>query len=159
METIYEDVDREIPNQHEFRFHQIEKVKSDFLLIIVKRRKLYKNYKKASSTIDWLETSCFIAGATVASIGSVGVVTNVISLPISAICFMLGLTGKIVVPRLRKKAKKHHKILLQTNSSLNSINSLISRAINDEHISASEFELVMKEYGHSQESEMTADSS
>lgn len=148
-----------IPEQDEFRFEQIEKLKSDLELDIEKRKKLYKNYKKASSTIDWLETSFFIAGATIASIGAGGVITNVVSLPIAVICTMLGLTGKIVVPRLRKKAKKHQRILLKTNSSLNSINCLISRAIYNEHISASEFELIMNEYNQSQVSEMTADSS
>jgi hypothetical protein len=83
---------------------------------------------------------------TISSIGTASVIGNVITIPVSVNCTILGLTGKIIVPKLKKKAKKHQIKMNQSYITLNQINNLISRAITNEHISASEFELMMNEY-------------
>jgi hypothetical protein len=110
---------------------------------IIKREKLYK---KASQVLNGSEIMMFITSQTIASIGAASVIGNVITIPVSVICTILGLTGKIIVPNLKKKAKKHQIKMNQSDITLNQINNLISRAITNEHISASEFELMMNEY-------------
>jgi mannose/fructose/N-acetylgalactosamine-specific phosphotransferase system component IIC len=115
-------------------------------LKIVKHEKLYKNYKKASQVLNGSEIMMFITSLTIASTGAASVIGNVINIPVSVICTILGLTGKIIVPKLKKKAKKHHIKMNQSDITLNQINNIISRAITNEHISVSEFELMMNEY-------------
>ena len=127
----------------QFRLEKIQDKITELELNIEKRKKLNKNYKKASQILHGCEIGMYITSVTVASIGAATVIGNVISIPISAICTVLGLTGKIVVPKLMKKQKKHLEILNNKKTCLNNINNLLSRALDNGSISKSEFELMI----------------
>ena len=146
METIYEDVDGEIPNQDEFRYEEIERMKCDVEKEIRKRKILGRNYKKASNTLDGLETTFFVLGITFASVGVGGVITAAISLPLAVLSGALGLTGKLILPKLRRKVKKHERIVENNQIKLARINNLISKSIVNGEISASEFSLIISEF-------------
>lgn len=110
------------------------------------RNGLYKKYKRALNVVDGLDTALLTSSVSIAVIGALGVVTNVVSIPISAVLGVLGGAGKIVNRRLLRKVKKHCEIAKVAESKLNTIANHVSKALKDGSISDEEFKLILDEF-------------
>ena len=64
---------------------------------------------------------------------------------------VLSIIGKYASKKLLLKAQKHEKITVLIEAKLNSISTLISKALNDGNISDREFSLIMDEFSRFQE--------
>ena len=84
--------------------------------------------------------STIIAAPTVVVLESLALCTGVLSM-----------VGKYASKKLTLKAQKHEKIKVLVEAKLNSISTLISKALNDGNISDQEFSLIMSEFSKFQE--------
>ena len=86
---------------------------------------------------------------------SIGLASTGIGMPVSVVlastCLLLGI-GSAVIHGTRKifdsKAKKHDKIKTLAESKLDTISGLVSKAIEDSHISHQVYQLILKEVKH-----------
>ena len=76
-------------------------------------------------------------------------------MPISIVLALTGLflgIGSAVIHKTQKvfdsKAKKHDKIKILAESKLNTISGIVSKSIEDSHISHQEYQLILKEVEH-----------
>ena len=114
-----------------------------------------KKHKKVCTTLNYIE-HFFILASTITGCVSIPAFSSLIGIPIGIKSSAIGLkicaiaAGiKTYESTIKKKKKKHDKIVLLGNSKLNSIEVLISKALIDSVISNDEFVLinnVLKEY-------------
>ena len=119
-----------------------------------------KKHKKVCTTLNYTEhyiifASAFTACNSISSFASfpgipIGITSSAIGLKICGITAGIRKYNSII----KKKQKKHDKIVLLAKSKLNSIEVLISKALIDSSISYNKFVLindVLKEYGNMKE--------
>ena len=107
-----------------------------------------KKYKKVCTTLNYVE-NFLILGSTIAGCVSISAFASLVGIPIGITSFAIGLkifatTAGIKKYKLiiKKKKKKHDKIVLLAKSKLNSIEVLISKALIDSVINYDEFVLI-----------------
>ena len=136
---------------HGFRLQKINEVQKEIQMGKNNREKTYKKYKKVIKTFSITETITELVGVASGSVGIAalaGGVTVPIGLVLEGLAIVCGggsLLTKYVNSKLRPKAKKHEDIRILAESKLNTINELISRAIEDGNIDEEEFKLVLNE--------------
>ena len=136
---------------HGFRLQKINEVQKEIQMEKNNREKTYKKYKKVIKTFLITETITELVGVASGSVGIAalaGGVTVPIGLVLEGLAIGCGggsLLTKYVNSKLRPKAKKHEDIRILAESKLNTINELISRAIEDGNIDEEEFKLVLNE--------------
>jgi hypothetical protein len=133
------------PSGHVFRLHTICELQKTLETERDFRAGIYKKYKRSLNAVDGVDTVLLTYSVAIAVIGALGVVTNVVSIPISAVLGILGETGKIVNRRLQRKLKKHCAIMKVAESKLNTISNHVSKALKDGSISDEEFKLILDE--------------
>ena len=137
----------------EFRLKNIDETRNYLTQEINRNELISKNHKKICTTLNYIEhfltvgstiTGCFSRSAFSSLVGiPVGITSSAIGLKICAITAGIKKCKSIV----KKKRKKHDKIVLLIKSKLNSIGVLISKALIDLNISHDELVLiVLKEY-------------
>ena len=139
----------------EFRFKNIDKTKYYFLEDIKQNELMSRKYKKLCTTLNYIEhflilastiTGCISISAFASLLGiPIGITSSAIGLKICAITAGIKKYKSII----KKKKKKHDKIVLLAKSKLNSIEVLISKALIDSNISYDQFVLinnVLKEF-------------
>ena len=144
----------------EFRFKNIDKTRDYFLEEIKQNELMSRKHKKVCITLNYIEhflilastiTGCISISAFVSLLGiPIGITNSAIGLKICAITVGIKKFKSII----KKKKKKHDKIVLLAKSKLNSIEVLISKALIDSVISHDEFVLinnVLKEYNEMKE--------
>ena len=114
-----------------------------------------KKHKNVCITLNYIEyflilsstiTGCISISAFASLVGiPIGITSSAIGLKICAITAAI----KKYKPIIKKKKKKHDKIVLLAKSKLNSIEVLISKALIDSVISHDEF--ILKEYNEMKE--------
>ena len=119
-----------------------------------------RKHKKVCTTLNYIEHFLILASTITGSI-SISAFTSLIGIPIGITSSGIGLkicaiTAGIKTCKsiIKKKKKKHDKILLLAKSKLNSIEVLISEALIDSVISHGEFVLidnVLKDYNKMKE--------
>ena len=139
----------------EFRLKNIDETRNYFLEEIKQNELMRKKHKKVCTTISYIEHFLFLA-FTITGCVSISVFASLIGIPIripsSAIAVRIcAITAGIKNYKtiIKKKKKKHDKIVLLPKSKLNSIEALISKALINSFISHDEFVLinnVLKEY-------------
>lgn len=119
-----------------------------------KREKLAKQFKRRATATTISDTSV-IAAITALEVASIATLTSGVGLPISIVLASTGLLlglGSAVIHKTQKifesKAKKHDKIKTLAESKLDSISSLVSKAIEDAHISHKEYQFILHEIEH-----------
>ena len=138
-------------NVHVFRLQKINEVQKEIRIEKNNREKTYKKYKKVIKTFSYTETITELVGVAAGSVGIaalVGGVTTPIGLLLEGIAIVCGggtLITKYVNSKLRSKVKKHEDIRILAESKLNTINDIISCAIEDGNIDEEEFKLVLNE--------------
>ena len=119
-----------------------------------------KKHKKVCTTLNYIEDILILASIITRCI-SISAFTSLISVPIGITSSAFGLKicamtagSKKYKSIIKKKKKKHDKIVLLAKSKLNNKEILISKALNDSVVSHDEFVLisnVLKEYNEMKE--------
>ena len=139
----------------EFRLKNIDETRNYFLEEIKQTELMSRKHKKVCTTLNYIEhflilastiTGCILISAFASLLGiPIGITSSAIGLKICAITARIKKYKSII----KKKKKKHDKIVLLAKSKLNSIEVLISKDLIDSVISYDEFVLannVLKEY-------------
>ena len=132
----------------EFRLNNIDEARNYFLEEIEKNEFMSRKHKKVCRTLNYIEhflilaatTIGFISISTFASLLGIllGITSSAIGLKICAITAGIKKYKSVI----KKKKKKHDKIVLLTKAKLNSIEVWIFKALIDSNISHDEFILI-----------------
>jgi len=158
MTSVYEDkIYPEIPSAppndeaQSYRLKKIDEAEKFLRDEISYRDQKYKKFKRHSTASSVSDTS-IITAITVLEIASVATLTTGVGLPISIVLASTGLLlglGSAVIHKSQRifdsKAKKHDKIKTLAESKLDSISSLVSKAVEDAHVSHEEYQFILKE--------------
>ena len=132
----------------EFRLKNIDETRNYLIEEINRNELMSKKHKKVCITLNYIEhflilastiTGCISISAFVSLLGiPIGITNSAIGLKICAITVGIKKFKSII----KKKKKKHDKIVLLAKSKLNSIEVLISKALINSVISHDEFVLM-----------------
>ena len=132
----------------EFRLKNIDETRNYLIEEINRNELMSKKHKKVCTTLNYIEhflilastiTGCISISAFVSLLGiPIGITNSAIGLKICAITVGIKKFKSII----KKKKKKHDKIVLLAKSKLNSIEVLISKALINSVISHDEFVLI-----------------
>ena len=154
-EKIYPEVPSAPPDESQtYRLDKINEAEKFLQSEIQYREKLAKKFKRRASAMTISDTSV-ITAITVLEAASIATFVSGVGAPIGIALASTGLAlglGSAVIHKTQKifdsKAKKHDKIKTLAESKLDSISALVSKAIEDAHISNQEYHLILKEIEH-----------
>ena len=135
----------------EYRLKKIDEVEKFLRQEIKIRDRLAKKFKRRATASTISDTSV-ITVITALEVASIVTLTSGIGLPISIVLASTGLLlglGSTVIHKTQRifesKVKKHDKIKTLSESKLDSISGIVSKAVEDSHISHQEYLLILKE--------------
>ena len=137
---------------HDFRMQKANEVADALNKEAVHYRSFAKKYKRAKKIVNWIATGSGVlsAGLSTASLGSaLSVVGLPASIPLGSVdgAFALASWGLIVASKkLDSKIKKHREIMTLATTKRDTVYRLHSKALADNQISDSEFQLIMAEF-------------
>ena len=112
---------------------------------------MYKNFKRYSTSVSIVEHA-LITATVIAGSGGLAALCNGIGIPVSITLGSISITLSVAIVVTRKinkmydaKIRKHDKIGVVAQTKLGSIHDTVSKAINDGHVSAEEFQRVVYE--------------
>ena len=139
----------------EFRLKNIDETRNYLIEEINPNELMNKKHKKVCTTSNYIEHFLIFA-STITGCVSISAFASLVGIPIGIASSTIGLKICVITAGIKKyksiikkKKKKHDKIVLLAKSKLNSIEVLISKALIDSVISHDEFVLinnVLKEY-------------
>ena len=141
----------ELTNVNKYRLDEINKIRDYFNNEIKKRKDIIRKLNKYIVSFDYLD-KIFIALS--ASFGTLSIASyaSVVGIPAGIADFSLTLiftigTGisKSLLKVTRKRKKKHNKIIALAKNKLNTIDTLLSSALNDSEVSHEESSNIMAE--------------
>ena len=138
-------------DQTKFWLYEIKKIENYFINEINERKSCSKKLSKYVTTFDYIDKILIILSTTSGGISTISFTSiNGVPAGIASASFTLIfsiITGIItkLLNITRSKKKKHDKILMLAKSKFNSIETLISQALNDMKISHEEFITIFKE--------------
>ena len=140
-----------LSDQTKFRLYEIKKIENYFINEINERKSCSKKLSKYVTTFDYIDKILIVLSATTGGISIISF-TSIIGAPVgitsASFTLILSITTGIIKKLLSmttKKKKKHDQILMLAKSKFNSIETLISQALNDMEISHEEFITIFKE--------------
>ena len=154
-EKLYPQIPATAPLDDEFyrlkKIDEIEKFLRDEISI---RDSLTKRFKRRATATSISDTS-IVTAITALEVASIVTLTTGIGIPISVVLASTGLLlgiGSAVIHKTQKvfasKAKKHDKIKTLAESKIDTISGIVSKAVEDSHISHQEYQLILKEVEH-----------
>ena len=149
--------EQEHEQANDYRLKHIKDVKQELEKNSNIRKSLRKRYSNLNSSLDYsnyaLNTNICVSGVT-----SISLLSTVALVPVSIVLGGLSAgcgVGSVIVTKLNTKFKhkqdKHRDIYNLCENKLNTINSILSKALNDRFISNEEFDLILKEEKHYRE--------
>ena len=148
---IYPEVPKASPEAHTFRLQQITHLHTHLDNEINTRNGLTKKYRRAVNVLDGVDCSLKIVSLG-SGIGGVGLLATVIAAPIviglesaAPACGLASIGGKFLSRKMACKEKKHAEIAQIEVAKLNTIHSLVSRAMVDGFISDDEFRFIISD--------------
>ena len=142
------------PDDESYRLKKIDELEKFLRSEVESRDKLTKRFKRRATASTISDTSV-IAAITALEIASIVTLTTGIGMPISVVLASTGLLlglGSAAIHKTQKifdsKAKKHDKIKTLAESKLDTISGIVSKAVEDSHISHQEYQLILKEVEH-----------
>ena len=139
----------------EFKLKNIDETRNYLIEEINRNELMSKKHKKVCTTLNYIE-HFLILGSTITGCVSISAFASLVGIPIGIASSTIGLKICVITAGIKKyksiikkKKKKHDKIVLLAKSKLNSIEVLISKALIDSVISHDEFVLinnVLKQY-------------
>ena len=140
-----------LSDQTKFRLIEIIGIENYFYQEINRQKLCSKQLNKYVTIFDYIDKILIILSETTGGISIISLTTAIgalVGIASASFTLIVSLLTGIVQKLLnitRKKKKKHDKILMLAKSKLNSIESLISQALNDMEISHKEFITIFKE--------------
>ena len=141
----------ELP-QHDFRMQKANEVSAALNAEVVHYRSVAKKYKRAKKTTNWFAAGSGLisTACSTASFGSALTVVGIpAALPLGGVggLFALASSGLIIASKkLDSKIKKHQEIVTLAIAKRDTVYRLHSKALADNDISDSEFQLIMSEF-------------
>ena len=140
-----------LSEQTKFRLSEIIGIENYFHQEINQRKSYSKNLNKYVTVFDYIDKVLIVLSATTGGVSIISF-TSVVGAPdgitsaIFALIFALtiGIIKKLL-GTTRNKKRKHNKTFMLAKIKLNSIETLISQALNDIEISQEEFVTILKE--------------
>ena len=139
----------------EFRLKNTDETRNYLIEEINRNELMSKKHKKICTILNYIEHFLILA-STITGCVSISAFASLIGIPIGITSSAIGLKICAITAGIKKyksiikkKKKKHDKIVLLAKSKLNSIEVLISKALIDSNISHDEFVLInnmLKEY-------------
>ena len=140
-----------LTEQTKFRLNEIIGIENYFYQEINQRKSYSKKLRKYITTFDYIDNILIISSATSGGVSIISF-TSIIGAPVGIASASFPLIFSIATEIIKKslstiriKKKKHDKMLMLAKSKLNSIETLISQALNDMEISHEEFIIILKE--------------
>ena len=140
-----------LSDQTKFWLNEINKIKDYFNSKIQERKAMSKKLSKYIAAFDYIKKALIVLSAKGGGISIISF-TSVIGVPAglasASFTLVFSLTTGIIKKLLkvtRKKKKKHNKIVMLAKSKLNSIETLMSQALIDLHVSHKEFKTIVNE--------------
>ena len=151
MNNIIELTDKAESTANKYRLDEINKIRDYFDNEIKERKDIIKKLNKYLVSFDYLD-KIFITLSASFGTSSIASQVTVIGIPAGitgaslALIFTIG-TGisKSLLQVTKKRKKKHNKIIELAKSKLNTIDTLLSSALNDSEISHEEFSNITTE--------------
>ena len=135
----------------DYRMNYINDIKKYIQHILEERYKLSKKYGKASNILYYTSNSLNFLSAS-SAVAGISTLPTVFLLPVSialsttsAICGGLSIFINKINKKIKVKEEKHRDICNLAEIKLNTIESLISKAIENNHINHNEFQLILDE--------------
>ena len=138
--------------QHDFRMQKANEIAAALNAEVSHYRVIAKKYKRAKKIVNWSATGTGIlsAACSSASFGSaISVIGIPVAIPLGGVggTFALASSGLIFVSKkLDSKIKKHHEIPTLAIAKRDTVGRILSKALSDNQISDSEFQLIMSEF-------------
>lgn len=134
-----------------FRLSEVSNIRKSLQDEASQRARARRRYKVAYTTSFAVNTAvCAVSSLSTA--GAVGTLATgvgaVVALPLGIVSLVgggVGLIGSTVQKILLKKLEKHDRILALAEAKLGTVDRLVNTALNDDHISDSEFEAIQRE--------------
>ena len=149
--NIYQNLAANISNEQQFRLSKINDIKDYFLAEIIETELISKTISKYIASLDYFDKSLNVLSTLSGSI-SIALFASVIGAPAGTIGASCGFTFSVTsgfvkrfLKAIKKKKKKHNKIVMLARSKLNSIESKILKALMDNEISHVDFETIINE--------------
>ena len=140
-----------LSDETKFRLYDIKKFENYFINEINERESYNKKLSEYVMIFDYIDKILIVLSATSSNVSIISL-TSITGVPagIASSSFTLifsitaGIIKKLLCTTIKKK-KKHYQILMLAKSKYNSVEALISQALNDTDISQKEFFTILKE--------------
>ena len=140
-----------LTDQAKLKLYEIKNIENHFINEINERKSYSKKLNRYVTIFDYIDKILIVLSATASGISIIyfasviGTCVRIVSASLTLIFSQTaGIIKKLLNATIRKK-KKHYKILMLPESKLNSIETLISQALNDLDISRKEFKMILNE--------------
>ena len=140
-----------LTDQTKLRLYEIKNIEDYFINEINERKSYGKKLNKYVTIFDYIDKILIILSATTSGISIISftsVIGRSVGIVRASFTLIFSLSTRIIKKLLkmtRNKKKKHDKILMLAGSKFNSIETLISQALNDLDISHEEFLMILNE--------------
>ena len=140
-----------LSDQTKFRLYEIKKIENYFINEINEEKSYSKKLSKYVTIFDYIDKILIVLSATTGGISIISFTTTIgapVGIASASFTLIFSITTGIIKKLLStaiKKKKKHDQILMLAKSKYNSIEALISQALNDIDISHKEFITILKE--------------
>ena len=138
-------------DQTKLRLHEIKNIENYFINEVNERKSYSEKLNKSITIFDYIDKILISLRATTSGISIISF-TSVIKISVGIVSanftLIFSLSAGIIKKLLnmtRNKKEKHDKILMLAESKLNSIETLISEALNDLNITHEEFKMILNE--------------
>ena len=140
-----------LSDQTKFRLYEIKKIDNCFVNDINQQKAYSKKLSRYVTIFDYIDKILIVLSATTSGVSIISF-TNTISESVGIVSasftLIFSLTTRIVKKLLNmtiNKKKKHDQLLMLAKSKFNSIEALISQALDDLDITHEEFIMIVKE--------------
>ena len=136
---------------NKYRLDEINKIKDYFNNEIKKRKDVIKKLNKYLVSFDYLDKIFITLSASfrtlrIASCASVlGILAGITGASLTLVFTLATVISKSLLNLTKKRKKKHNKIIVLAKNKLNTIDTLLSSALNDSKISHEEFSNIITE--------------
>ena len=136
-------------DETKLRLYEIKNIENYFTNEINERKSCSKKLNKYVTIFDYIDKTLIILSATTSGISiisftsAIGTSVGIVSASFTLIFSLSTGIIKKLLNMTRNKKKKHNKILMLAESKFNSIETLISQALNDLDISHEEFKMIL----------------
>ena len=140
-----------LSDQTKLRLYKIKNIEKYFINEINERKSYSKQLNEYVTIFDYIDKILIMLSGTTSGISIIsftsviGTSVGIVSASFTLIFSLSTAIIKKLLNMTRNKKKKHDKILMLAESKFNSIETLISQALNDLDISHEEFKLILNE--------------